>query len=398
MDVKRIITKWRYFNLPRESVEGCFSPILQYNARSLMISSLAAACLVLLASFYPLLIEKELSKFIVYMITAIIELGVYFYTLWMETGELKDGPFSAGFLVFFSCIIFFGIYIGILTRPGEAAVNFMVFLICSQIVFVMPPLRELAINVTAVAVFSYLAIRNKPEAIWQMDMLNAVLASLAGMILSWQLSHVVIKEMLTAQRFEAERNRFEEESIRDDLTGLSNRRDLFLKMNFFITACQHVRQTVCVIMMDVDHFKLYNDFYGHLKGDQVLRAMGGVLSRLMVEEKVFAARAGGEEFIILWAENRLSEAQRLALRLRQRIIDLQIPHETSPVAPYITVSFGLYFLRGGSEDTAEELYERADRALYEAKRQGRDRIILFDSEEKIFRQVLVEDERKRENR
>jgi diguanylate cyclase (GGDEF)-like protein len=130
-----------------------------------------------------------------------------------------------------------------------------------------------------------------------------------------------------------------------------------------------VRQTLCIIMMDVDHFKAYNDYYGHLKGDQVLKAMGSVLSRLMAEEKVFAARIGGEEFIVLWTENRLSEAERLTLKLRQMILDLHIPHAKSPVAPSVTASFGLFFLRGDSARlaspmTAEELYEQADKALY----------------------------------
>lgn len=388
-----MFSQWRYFNFSKESVEGCRNLIDQYNARSLRIISLVAAILVALASFYPLLIEKQLSKFVFYLITSAIELGVYGYTRRIQTRELKKGLVSAGFLLFFSCILAFGIYIGVLTRPGGHAVNFMVFLVCSQIVFVLTPLRALLLNAAAVAFFSYFALRMKPVDIWQTDILNVVLASIAGMIFSWHTGHVVIKEMLTSQRLEAERNRFEAESIRDELTGLSNRRDFLNRVDFYIITCQRVRQTVCVIMMDVDHFKRYNDFYGHLRGDQVLKALGGVLSRVMAEEKVFAARVGGEEFIVLWTENRLSEAQRLTLKLRQMIIDLQIPHEKSPVAPYVTASFGLYFLRGGSQDTAEELYERADMALYEAKKQGRDRIILFDSANEGFRQVIHEDER-----
>jgi diguanylate cyclase (GGDEF)-like protein len=359
---------------------------------------MAAVILVALASFFPLLIEKEPSKFIIYLTAVAIELGVYCYARWMQKGELKRGRVYAGFYLFFSCLLAFGIYIGILTRSGEHAVNFMVFLICGQIVFVLNPLRSLAINAAAVAVFSGLAIWLKPTDIWQMDMLNAILASVAAIIVGWHMGHVVIKEMLTARRLEEERNRFEVESIRDDLTGLSNHRDFFQRLDFYIAAARHVRQTLCIIMMDVDYFKAYNDFYGHLKGDQVLKAMGGVLSRFMAEEKVFAARIGGEEFIILWTENRLSEAQRLTLHLRQLILDLKIPHEKSPAAPHITASFGLYFLRGDSAQlaapmTAEGLYEQADRALYEAKKQGRDRIILLDSAESSFRQVIHEDER-----
>jgi diguanylate cyclase (GGDEF)-like protein len=273
----------------------------------------------------------------------------------------------------------------------------MVFLIGIQVIFILDPLWELVLNVVVMTIFSYLVIRIKPVGIWQDDVANAAFASLGGMFFSWHMSRVVIKEMRIARRLEKERNRFEAESILDELTGLGNRRDYLHRVDFYVTACQRVRQTVCVIMMDVDHFKLYNDFYGHLKGDQVLKALGGVLARLMAEEKAFAARVGGEEFIVLWTENRLSEAQRLTLKLRQMVIDLQIPHEKSPVAPYITASFGLYFLRGGSPDTAEELYERADQALYEAKHQGRNCIMLIDSADNPFRRIIQEDERVKQN-
>jgi diguanylate cyclase (GGDEF)-like protein len=198
----------------------------------------------------------------------------------------------------------------------------------------------------------------------------------------------MIREMLTAKKLEVERNRFKEQSIKDELTGLSNRRDFLSSVNFYISVCRQVSQTVCVIMMDVDHFKKYNDFYGHAQGDIVLKMIGNVLETLVEEHSIFAARVGGEEFIILWTENRLSEAEQLALKLRQMINDMKIPHIKSDTAPHITASYGLYFLRGGSMDTAEELYRKADRALYEAKRQGRNQIILLDSDDQSeFRSV-----------
>jgi diguanylate cyclase (GGDEF)-like protein len=389
-----VFFKWRYFKFSKSVVESCRSAIIHYNVRSLRLISLAAALLLTIFSFFPLLIEQELHKFFIYLAAAVFELGVYGYTRWIYAKRrFNRGPVTAGFLLFFICIIAFGIYIGVISLPNSQAVNFMVFLIGIQIIFVLDPLWELVLNAAVVTVFSYLAIRIKPLGIWQTDVTNAVFAALGGMILSWHMSRVVIKEMRTAQRLKAERDRFEAASIQDELTGLGNRRDFLHRVDFYINACQRVRQTVCIIMMDVDHFKLYNDFYGHPQGDQVLKAIGGVLSRLMVEEKVFAARVGGEEFIVLWTENRLSEAQRLALKLRQMVIDLQIPHEKSPVAPYITASFGLYVLRGGSTDTAEELYERADKALYEAKNHGRNCVMLIDSADTPFRRVVREDDR-----
>jgi diguanylate cyclase (GGDEF)-like protein len=203
--------------------------------------------------------------------------------------------------------------------------------------------------------------------------------AVTGMAFTWYMSYVALKGMITGQRLEAERNRFQEESNRDALTGLNNRRNFMDTVNFYLAACRHVHQTICVMMLDVDYFKRYNDFYGHPKGDLVLEAIGGVLKRVMTEEGFYAARVGGEEFIILGTENRLAETERIARRIRQLIIDLKIPHEQSEVFPWVTASLGIYVMRGGSMDTVNELYSRVDAALYEAKRLGRNCIVLKDS-------------------
>jgi len=133
-------------------------------------------------------------------------------------------------------------------------------------------------------------------------------------------------------------------------------------------------------MLDVDFFKKYNDYYGHPAGDAVLRMMGEVLRQVSGEERLFAARVGGEEFLVIWTENRVSEAERVALKLRERIHERAIPHAASQAAPIVTASMGLYILRGGTESTAKELYERVDSALYAAKKAGRDCIVMLDSD------------------
>jgi diguanylate cyclase (GGDEF)-like protein len=211
------------------------------------------------------------------------------------------------------------------------------------------------------------------------DILNVVAACTIMMTLNWYISHVFIKGLLVARLLQEERNRYHEESIRDQLTGLNNRRSFEQSVNFFTSVCRQVHQSVCVVMMDVDFFKNYNDYYGHQKGDEVLKAVGAVLRRLGEENHVYAARVGGEEFIVLWTENRIAEAKRVALKLRQMVVDLQIQHEMSAAAPYLTASYGLYMMRGGSEDSPEELYAAADSALYKAKEAGRNCIVLHDS-------------------
>ncbi|MFP3090219.1 GGDEF domain-containing protein [Treponema sp. TIM-1] len=316
------------------------------------------------------------------------ELSTFFYAQWVRKHKKGEDIFVySGIIIFFAGLMFFGIYIGIVDRPEFQAINFLIFFICSQIIFVIDPLWNLLINFVIILLFSSLAIEVKSFSIWIADLINIVVAAMIGAAFSWYMSYVSIREMIAAQRLEKERNRFREESIRDELTGIGNRRDFMDTVNFYISVCQHIHQTIVIIMLDVDYFKRYNDFYGHPKGDVVLQAIGKVLKKITDEERLYAARVGGEEFIIMGTENRLVEAERIALKIRQGIIDLNIPHEKSPIAPYITVSLGVYRMRGGSEDTVEELYSRADLALYDAKVRGRNNIVLFDSVDKIMRPI-----------
>jgi diguanylate cyclase (GGDEF)-like protein len=219
------------------------------------------------------------------------------------------------------------------------------------------------------------------------DIVNITSGCVIAIILNYLTSYFYIKNLVFAHSLEEERNLYLAESVHDKLTGLNNRRSFDLSVDFFTSVCRHVHQTVCVVMMDVDFFKKYNDYYGHQAGDAVLQAVGTVLNRLVEEDRVFAARVGGEEFIVLWSENRLIEAERVVLKLRKMIHDLKIPHEMSTVAPIVTASFGLYIMRGGAEDSADELYKAADEALYHAKEWGRDCIVLHDSADRTFKKV-----------
>ncbi|MDR2759102.1 MAG: GGDEF domain-containing protein [Spirochaetaceae bacterium] len=316
------------------------------------------------------------------------ELSVLLYARWIwKYKKYQDVFVYSGIIIFFAGLMFFSIYIGIVDRPEFQAVNFFIFFICSQIIFVINPLWNFLINFITILIFSSLAIEVKSFSVWIADLINITIAGMIGAAFSWYMSYVSIREMLAAQRLESERNRFREESIRDELTGIGNRRDFMDTVNFYIAVCQHIHQTIIIIMLDVDYFKRYNDFYGHPRGDLVLRAIGKVLRKIMEEERLYAARVGGEEFIIMGTENRLAEAERIALKIRQEVIDLKIPHEKSPVAPHVTVSQGVYFMRGGSEDTMEDLYSQADLALYDAKVRGRNTIVFFDSAEKTMRPV-----------
>ncbi|GEM46943.1 diguanylate cyclase domain-containing protein [Deinococcus cellulosilyticus] len=158
----------------------------------------------------------------------------------------------------------------------------------------------------------------------------------------------------------------------DGLTGIYNR--TAFKDHLARLWAQHLRKgaPLGLILCDVDHFKRYNDTYGHLQGDACLRQVAEVMASSIRRGDV-VARFGGEEFVVLLPETRLSGVIQVAERIQQELQGLQIPHEGSDVSPFVTLSLGVTSQVPTCASSAEELVKTADLLLYEAKRQGRAR-------------------------
>ena len=161
----------------------------------------------------------------------------------------------------------------------------------------------------------------------------------------------------------------------DVLTGLPNRRSF---MDDAISALAKRDQQppgVALLIIDVDHFKTYNDRYGHAAGDDALAAVGSALRTSAVRASDSVARYGGEEFVVLLPDTLVGDAEMVAERVRRRVSDLGIVHEGSP-SGRLTVSVGIGYC-GSPLDVSEPiLFEYADRALYMAKGQGRNCVVL----------------------
>jgi diguanylate cyclase (GGDEF)-like protein len=163
------------------------------------------------------------------------------------------------------------------------------------------------------------------------------------------------------------------QSIRDPLTGLFNRRYLEESLQREVARAERTARPLALLMLDVDHFKRFNDSYGHEAGDAVLRALGRLL-RQSVREGDIACRFGGEEFVVLLPEATLETAQERAERIRDEARRIRIHREGRYLDP-VSVSFGvaIYPDHGVS---AETLLAAADAALYRAKSSGRDRVMV----------------------
>lgn len=167
------------------------------------------------------------------------------------------------------------------------------------------------------------------------------------------------------------------QALLDGLTGIPNRRrfDTVLKQEW-----QRAKRTgskLSLLMIDIDHFKLYNDHYGHLAGDDCLRAVARAMSQTMQRGGDTVARYGGEEFACILADTSETGAAAVADRILKSIVDLQLPHGTSPVAPILTVSIGGYTAHPETDTEIDQdlLVKYADENLYRAKQAGRNQVI-----------------------
>ena len=169
-------------------------------------------------------------------------------------------------------------------------------------------------------------------------------------------------------------------SFTDPLTGLANRRVFDQTLKRECSRARRMNSALSLVSIDVDHFKALNDSAGHQKGDEYLMRLGAELTRLCRRKLDLAARCGGEEFAIVLPDTGADFANGFAETVRQSIADLRLPHLSSPVAPYLTVSIGVATATPDWCNSPEALVASADRALYAAKSSGRNRICVAQRE------------------
>lgn len=160
----------------------------------------------------------------------------------------------------------------------------------------------------------------------------------------------------------------------DELTGLGNRRLINRVLREEVNRARRSGSPISLILLDVDYFKKYNDTYGHPAGDEVLRRLGDLMQRATTRAGEVVARYGGEEFIAVLPNTQLAEALRTAERLKRLVNDENIPHSESEVSDRVTISQGVLSLTPTEDVDPGTLVDRADAALYRAKREGRNTI------------------------
>ena len=214
-------------------------------------------------------------------------------------------------------------------------------------------------------------------------------ATLMGMVTSYIMEYDARRQFLLQQNLAEERNLLEQANRRlneinvrldaqahvDELTGIPNRRSFFEHLDREwrrqLRAGDEA-QPLALLLIDIDYFKRYNDYYGHPAGDRCLKRIAGLIRDFAKRPGDLAARIGGEEFVLLLPETDLEAARELAERMRERVAEEGITHLDSPAADFVSISVGVASMRPRPGARPSELVHMADRALYEAKRGGRN--------------------------
>ncbi len=189
----------------------------------------------------------------------------------------------------------------------------------------------------------------------------------------------VLTDITERKRFEIELQHANEQLLRlsttDALTELANRRLLMQRLEDEWRRAMRSKEPMSLLLIDVDHFKLYNDHYGHPAGDACLQAIAQVLRVCAARPSDLAARYGGEEFVLLLPETSAEGAHAVAQRVFQGLREAALPHAASPLASEVTISMGLVCGQATQAGSPVQWLAQADLALYQAKAQGRNRVV-----------------------
>ncbi len=212
-------------------------------------------------------------------------------------------------------------------------------------------------------------------------MMSLVTATLLSLIANYNLEHEQRRNYLAALRDALHREQLVELnrelsviSTVDAVTGLANRHRLERYLEALWATGLGSGRSVTVLMLDIDHFKRFNDHYGHQAGDQCLKKVADVIRAQLRAKEDLAVRYGGEEFMVVLPDASLIDGVRIGERIRRALEALRLPHLASPEPHAVTVSIGVSCGRPSASLSPHELIEAADVALYNAKNRGRNRI------------------------
>lgn len=181
------------------------------------------------------------------------------------------------------------------------------------------------------------------------------------------------------QRMFSIENRLKTISMTDALTGIANRRSFDEKIQSECKRSKRAKEALTLLLIDVDYFKNFNDYYGHQKGDECLLKVAQTINKHARRANDLAARVGGEEFALIFPGIDKNNALRIADSIVDEISKKRIPHLKSEISDHLTISIGVASIMPANDENWEQLISKADAALYQSKERGRNQANLYDA-------------------
>jgi diguanylate cyclase (GGDEF)-like protein len=232
----------------------------------------------------------------------------------------------------------------------------------------------IAVNAFGLAAFVAIAVqKGMPAVDLTHYLLTLGIANVICVAGAWNLEHARRTAWLEGQRLA-------ETALQDGLTGIHNRRRFDDHLHRAWAQCIRERRPIALLFADIDHFKRYNDRYGHQAGDEALKAVAATLAGFARRPLDLAARYGGEEFAIILYDTGRADAERIGGDILEAVRRLAIPHEDSGAAPVLTISLGIACVMPAARRSWAGLVQLADQALYSAKDRGRNRLEVLEQE------------------
>ena len=259
---------------------------------------------------------------------------------------------------------------------GEPRVFPRLLLAMVAVYFVLGLAFRPAIAVNALGLAAYAAIataNDMPPVDLTHFVLTLVFANVICVAGAWNLEHARRTAWLEGQRLA-------ETVMQDGLTGIHNRRRFDEHLQRAWAQGTRERRPIALLLADLDHFKAYNDRYGHQAGDEAMKAVAGVLAHFARRPLDLAARYGGEEFAVILFDAQRGHAEYIAGEILEAVRKLGIVHQDSAAAPVLTISIGVGCVLPAARRSWAGLVQLADQALYAAKDGGRNRAVALEQE------------------
>jgi diguanylate cyclase (GGDEF)-like protein len=388
VNIRKILYFWRYYSLEKAQYYKGLNNLFINNLVSLTQANFIVAVFAGYYALVSLIIEGNIIKSGICAAASVISILLAVFTNYkMQTQFVSNRIIYILTILFYINVMALSIYLSVWSSPDKLAAVFLCFIIFALLMSVNSPLFNLFLTIGAMIIFVISTIIIKERSIWIMDIINTLVAGMISLYFTWQINKLRLGLELSTSMLEDERNNYFDQSIMDELTQLRNRRDFQQTFKRYISNYRTSDNWLCIAILDIDFFKNYNDYYGHPKGDDCLRAAGKLLNSLRDSLDVYSARVGGEEFALLWFESDAEHVNAVVAHIQRLMKELQIPHEKSKVSPYVTVSIGIYVERCGVVHDTQILYDLADKALYSAKEGGRNCAIVSGNEIKQYKIV-----------